>query len=135
MECETKLYYTGKSEYPNKKQEDPFLMALAEGRYQVGELAKQYYPGGVEVKTLDKQDALKQAMDLLNNENITIYKAAIKYKNSFIRIDILEKIYFTYGFRSTYWRKLQVAHCPVGYPNGLFFYYLFSFYIIFFIFH
>ena len=31
IECETKLYYAHKGEYPNKKQVDPFLEALAEG--------------------------------------------------------------------------------------------------------
>lgn len=31
LECPNKLYYTSKKEYANKKQEDPFLLALAEG--------------------------------------------------------------------------------------------------------
>ena len=39
-ECPTKLFYTGKKDYPDKKGEDPFLAALAEGGFQVGELAK-----------------------------------------------------------------------------------------------
>ena len=39
-ECPTKLFYTGKDKvYRNTKQEDSFLAMLAEGGYQVGELA------------------------------------------------------------------------------------------------
>jgi len=45
LECPVKLFYTGKEDYANSKLEDSFLMALAEGGIQVGELAKQYYPG------------------------------------------------------------------------------------------
>jgi hypothetical protein len=37
LECPTKLFYTGKKEYPDKKIEDPFLEALAKGGFQVGE--------------------------------------------------------------------------------------------------
>ena len=44
--CPTKLFYTGKKKYVNKSLDNPFLEALAEGGYQVGELAKHYYPGG-----------------------------------------------------------------------------------------
>ncbi len=46
MECETKLFYTGKAEYADHKKDDPFLSALAEGGFQVGEMAKLYFPGG-----------------------------------------------------------------------------------------
>ena len=40
LECPTKLYYTGKSEYANQNIDDTFLLALADGGFQVGELAK-----------------------------------------------------------------------------------------------
>jgi hypothetical protein len=42
-ECAHKLFYTSKKDYYNSKLDDEFLLALAEGGYQVGELAKQYY--------------------------------------------------------------------------------------------
>ena len=47
LECPNKLYFTGKAEYVNAKEEDPFLQALANGGYQVEELAKLHYPDGV----------------------------------------------------------------------------------------
>lgn len=48
-ECPRKLYYTGKPEYANTVADDEFLQQLAEGGYQVGELAKLMHPGGREI--------------------------------------------------------------------------------------
>jgi len=53
-ECPAKLFYTDKSEYINNKIDNPFLEALADGGYQVGELAKYYYPNGHHVYALIK---------------------------------------------------------------------------------
>ncbi len=53
LECPTKLFYIGEKEYANQSLEDSFLAALAEGGFQVGELAKQYFPGGHQIDTLD----------------------------------------------------------------------------------
>ncbi|WP_298923798.1 hypothetical protein [uncultured Ramlibacter sp.] len=40
LECPTKLFYIGKPGlYLDTKQQDDFLQALAEGGFQVGELA------------------------------------------------------------------------------------------------
>jgi hypothetical protein len=41
-ECPTKLFFNDRKEYGNKKHQDEFLKALAEGGFQVGELAKLY---------------------------------------------------------------------------------------------
>lgn len=46
LSCPTKLFFTGKDSYPDSSSEDTFLEALAEGGYQVGELAKHYFHGG-----------------------------------------------------------------------------------------
>lgn len=91
LECPTKLYYDGKAEYANQNIEDPFLEALADGGFQVGELAKQYFPGGYEIKTLDYDEALHQTNELLKQDNVTIYEAAIRFNNLFVRVDILRK--------------------------------------------
>jgi len=91
IECPTKLFYTGKKEYANNSLDNPFLEALAEGGFQVGELAKYYYPGGHSIHTLDYQDALQQTNQLLEQDNVIIYEAAIKHNNLFIRVDILVK--------------------------------------------
>lgn len=91
IECPTKLFYTNKKEYPNQKLDDSFLAALAEGGYQVGELAKCYFPGGHDITSLDYEEAERQTQDLLKNENVIIFEPAIRFKNLFIRIDVLVK--------------------------------------------
>ncbi|TPH15866.1 DUF2779 domain-containing protein [Litorilituus lipolyticus] len=90
-ECPTKLYYTGKNEYPNTMLDDPFLAALADGGHQVGELAKQYYPNGFDITTLDYSQAEKQTLELLKLEEVVIFEPAIRFNNLFIRVDILVK--------------------------------------------
>jgi hypothetical protein len=91
LECETKLFYTGKTEYADHKKDDPFLSALAEGGFQVGELAKLYFPGGCEIETLAHEQALQQTQDLLERESVILYEAAIRHRNLFLRADILIK--------------------------------------------
>lgn len=91
LECPTKLFYTGKKEYPDQKLNDSFLEALAEGGYQVGELAKCYFPGGIEVQELDYVTSLAKTDALLEQENVVIYEAAFLFENLFIRADILVK--------------------------------------------
>lgn len=90
-ECPTKLFYTGKSTYADQNLDDSFLRALADGGFQVGELAKCYFPGGHDIKTLDYDEALAETNRLLQQEQVTIYEAAIATATLFIRVDILVK--------------------------------------------
>jgi len=50
LDCPAKLFYSGKSQYPDTKKDDAFFAALAEGGYQVGAIAKCYYPNGMEIQ-------------------------------------------------------------------------------------
>ena len=90
-ECPTKLFYVGKNEYANTSIDNPFLEALAEGGFQVGELAKYYYADGHNIQTLSYDDALNETNHLLEQENVIIYEAAVKFNNLFIRVDIQVK--------------------------------------------
>ena len=90
-ECPTKLFYTGKACYANQKLDDSFLLALADGGFQVGELAKCYFPGGTDITALDHSLALKQTNELLKRDQVTVYEAAVSTKTLFIRVDILVK--------------------------------------------
>jgi hypothetical protein len=90
-QCPTKLFYTGKKEYPNTMLDDPFLAALADGGHQVGELAKCYYPGGHDITTLDYDEAEEQTNALLSQDKVVIFEPAIRFQNLFIRVDILVK--------------------------------------------
>ena len=92
LECPTKLYYTGKPDvYSNARAEDAFMQALAEGGFQVGELAKLMFPGGVEVTARDQDLQVQETTDLLQLEDVTIFEGAIRYGNLFARVDVLRK--------------------------------------------
>src|SRR5688500_14744743 len=91
MECPTKLFYTGKPEYANNKLEDPFLRHLADGGFQVGELAKCYFPGGIEVTSRGYDESVRETDDLLARDNVTIFEGAFRHENLFIRADVVIK--------------------------------------------
>jgi hypothetical protein len=87
LDCPAKLFYTGKPEYPDTSEDDAFLEALAEGGYQVGALAKCYYPDGIEVVERGYDLSLQKTNELLTNDTVTIFEGAFRYKNLFIRTD------------------------------------------------
>ena len=90
--CPTKLYYTGKSAiYADTKQEDEFLKALAEGGFQVGELAKLMHPGGVEIESKVHEEAVNQTRQMLAQDKVTLFEAAICHGGLFARVDVLRK--------------------------------------------
>lgn len=92
VDCPTKLFYAGKrQEYRSTLDEDTFLMALAEGGFQVGELAKLMYPGGIEVAAKNNTEAEVQTRELLQHDNVVLFEPAIRYGSLFIRIDVLVK--------------------------------------------
>src|SRR5690606_31338689 len=93
LDCPNKLFYTRKDEYANTQMEDPFLQALAQGGFQVEELARLEYPDGILIEGNDwNYDLLEaQTNELLQQENVVIFEAAFKFENLFIRTDILVK--------------------------------------------
>lgn len=92
VECPTKLFYTGKrDEYGDQSSENEFLAMLADGGYQVGELAKQLYPDGIEIKSHDHATAEAQTLECLARDNVVLFEPAIRVGDFFIRIDILVK--------------------------------------------
>ena len=92
VECPTKLFFTGKPEYRNILQEDSFLEMLAEGGFQVGELAKLKYPTGYEIKSKNHEEAEQETAALLKQENVILFEPAFRFDKLFIRVDILIKL-------------------------------------------
>ena len=93
LECPNKLFFSGKSEYANSKNEDSFLAALAQGGFQVEALARMHYPNGIFIDT-EHYDYLKAAeltKKALAQEDVIIYEAAFLFDGMFIRTDILVK--------------------------------------------
>ncbi len=93
LECPNKLFYTGKETYVNNKAGDPFLLALASGGFQVEELARMHYPGGVLIDGPGHEyEALAQrTAELLQRDQVIIYEAAFLHDSLFIRTDVLVK--------------------------------------------
>jgi len=91
LECPTKLYYSALPAYVDNRSTDTFMAALAEGGYQVGELAKCYQPAGIDIETLDTQSAVAQTYKELQADSVTLFEPAIEYENLLIRIDLLVK--------------------------------------------
>jgi hypothetical protein len=92
MECPTKLFYTGKPAiYPDRMREDAFLQALAEGGFQVGELAKIMFPGGIEIKSRGHDAQVAETAQELRKTDVTVFEAAIRHGDFFVRADILRK--------------------------------------------
>ena len=92
LTCPRQLYYYNNDSYENQNNDDSFLQALAEGGFQVGELAKIYY--GIydnDVKSLDYNASLEKTKELFKNKNVNIAEAAFLYNNCFVRVDILTK--------------------------------------------
>lgn len=92
LECPTKLFYTGKSDlYPDRKREDEFLQALADGGFQVGELAKLMFPGGIEITSRSHDEQVAETERLLERDEVTLFEAAIRHGDLFARVDVLRK--------------------------------------------
>ena len=92
IECSTKLYFSGKSEeYRDTMSENAFMAMLAEGGYQVGELAKARYPDGIEIEGFDHQKVAQQTQEYLQQDKVVLFEPAIMFGSYFVRVDILIK--------------------------------------------
>lgn len=91
LECPTKLYYLDKPLYSNNKSEDEFLQSLAEGGFQVGELAKCYHPDGIDIVEGGYEIPLLKTKELFKNNKVTIFEAAFQYNQLFVRVDVCQK--------------------------------------------
>lgn len=71
----------------DEHEEDPFLLSLADGGFQVEALSRLHYKGGVFIKE-NNNEAIQKTNKYLKKEEAIIYEAAFKYENLFIRTDI-----------------------------------------------
>ncbi len=96
LECPTKVYYgANKTAYANQNLDDPFLMALAEGGYQVGELAKFLFckdpiAEDITIDELGYEKSLSQTeAKRSKGGQVVIAEAAFQYENFFVRTDLI----------------------------------------------
>jgi hypothetical protein len=86
------LFYTAKPDvYADQNFDDPFLKSLADGGFQVGELAKFYFPSGVEIGRGDYSEPADQTRALIEAGDCTIYEAAFLAGDLFIYADVVER--------------------------------------------
>ena len=92
--CPTgQYYYYNDKAYANQNITDDFLKSLAEGGFQVGEIAKVYY--GIDeahcIEPLDYKTSLDATANFFKQNKVNIAEAAFKWGNCFVRTDILVK--------------------------------------------
>ncbi len=94
LECPRKLYYyRNPGRYANPDTDDEFLQALAEGGFQVGELAKIYceVPPENDVKEKDYDGSVARTKELMQQRQVNIAEAAFRFGNLFVRVDVLRR--------------------------------------------
>lgn len=92
LECPTKLFYSGQpGVFVDRRAGDDFLQALAEGGFQVGELAKLGFPGGIEVREPEPSGQLHRTQQLLQQDEVTVFEAAVAHGPLFARVDVLRR--------------------------------------------
>lgn len=95
LDCPNKLYYYRNPDlYENKDEDNDFLASLAEGGFQVGELAKIYceVPTANDIKEKDYASSFERTKELMEQKNVNIAEAAFRYGNLFVRVDVLRKV-------------------------------------------
>jgi|SRR6266496_3914906 len=82
LDCPTGLFYTNKIDlYADEGLDDPFLSALADGGFQVGELAKFLFCNDpvaekITIEERDYQTSLQKTNEKLASANAVIAEAA-----------------------------------------------------------
>jgi len=98
LECPTRLFYHNRSsEYDNQNVENPFLDSLAEGGFQVGEMAKfllskDPIQSDFTIKERNKEEVLDITASRLNNaEHIALAEAGFEFDGCYVRVDLINK--------------------------------------------
>ncbi len=91
QECPTKLFYR-KQKFPNTMQDNEYLQLLAQGGYAVGYFAQLLFPGGEDLGEIrDSAEAEQRTQELMQQENVIIFEAAVRHENYLVRVDVLVK--------------------------------------------
>ena len=102
VQCLKRLYLlVHQPELGSRKTAADFAL-MDQGR-QVGKLAQQLFPGGVEVRSGDQDEAIRITRKLVANPEISaIFEAAFEHDGVFVRVDILHRR------RDGRWRLIEV---------------------------
>lgn len=89
--CATKLYYK-KLGYPTVERESRYTRMLSSGGFILEKTAQLLYPEGIKIQS-DRglQACIHQTAQYLQQENVTLFDAAIYAQHKLVRVDILIK--------------------------------------------
>lgn len=87
--CSQKLLYK-KRNYPTANDTNEYMQMLAQGGYIIGHMATMLYPEGAEI-TGNTTEAIESTQLALEQENCTLFEAAIVAGQKLVRVDILVK--------------------------------------------
>ena len=89
------MFYSLDRRYVNTKNEDEFLQALADGGFQVGELAKRMYaaedPAAVEITVRERGRAGPTDDGAARREDVDVFEGTVRHGNLLVRVDVLRK--------------------------------------------
>lgn len=116
VQCLKRLYLLVQSpELGTGKSASDF--ARMEAGREVGTLARLLFPGGVEVRTGNPQEAIRITQELIANPDIpAIFEGAFEHDGVFVRVDILHRR------RDGRWRLIEVkssASIKEGHPEDM----------------
>ena len=87
--CAKKLIYK-KAFYPTTNDTNEYMEMLAQGGYIIGQMAKLYYPSGIEISGGQEQ-CFESTRKLMLQGNVVLFEPAIRSGQKLVRIDILVK--------------------------------------------
>jgi predicted RecB family nuclease len=91
VQCLKRLYLLVHSPELGQGKTAADFALMDQGR-QVGKLARQLFPGGVEVRTGDPEEAIRITQELIANPDIpAIFEGAFEREGVFVRVDILHR--------------------------------------------
>jgi len=123
LQCKKLLWYIYNEPDAIPEPDEETQVIFAQG-HLVGEYAKKLFPAGVEIDhTGSFEEGLRQTKELIL-KRVSIFEAALIYKNCYARADILEPV------RKDKWNLIEVKSTTgekeVNYPDIAFQYYLYT---------
>jgi len=102
VQCLKRLYLLVNEPHLGGGKDAAAFALMAQGR-EVGKLARQLFPGGVEVRTGDSEQAIRITRELIANPDVpAIFEAAFEHDGVFVRVDVLQRR------KENHWRLVEV---------------------------
>jgi len=102
VQCLKRLYFQVHQPELSARPDEAAVALMDQGR-QVGKLARQLFPGGVEVRSGDADQAIRMTRELIANPEVpAIFEGAFEHDGVLVKVDVLERR------RDGRWRLIEV---------------------------